>query len=198
VTFVVPVSTVSFNPSIAYEYRRGGYSWTGAYNYFRRANWQRWGDGTQFDPAAQSYTKYNVGVSKDFYVGAFSKIHLNAAYYGGQREDRFSMYRFGLFDETRMRGVPTAGVRFAEVGMLRAAYSFNVLNLYRFAFYVDHAEGRAPSLGTWQPMTGIGTEVNFPGPKMTMLKVGVGKGFLPTMYKGSGSLVIEIMVFKPI
>jgi hypothetical protein len=31
-----------------------------------------------------------------------------------------------------------------------------------------------------------------------MLKLGVGKGFLPQVYRGSGSLVVEFMVFKPI
>ncbi len=197
-TFVVPVNTTTLNPSVAYEYRRGGYSLLAGYAYFRRATWVAWGDGTDFDPSARSYTKYSLGLSKDFYFKAFNKVHLNAAYYGGEREDRFSMYRFGLFDETRMRGVPSAGLRFSELGMIRAAYSFNILNLYRFALYVDHAEGRTPSQAAWVPTTGIGTEVNFPGPKMTMLKLGVGKGFLPKMYRGTGSWVVEFMVFKPI
>jgi hypothetical protein len=197
-SFVVPVSTATLNPSIAYEYRRGGYSLVTGYAYFRRANWVAWGDPTGFDPSTRSYTKYSLGVSKDFYFQPFSKIHLNAAYYGGDRQDRFSMYRFGLFDETRMRGVPSAGVRFSELGMVRAAYSFNAFNLYRLAFYVDHAEGRTPTERTWAPTTGVGTEVNFPGPRGTMLKLGVGKGFLPQIYRGSGSVVVEFMVFKPI
>jgi hypothetical protein len=97
-----------------------------------------------------------------------------------------------------MRGVPSAGVRFSELGMLRASYSFNLLNLYRLAASLDEAWGRTPSSSHWQPTTGIGFEVNFRGPKTTMLKLGVGKGFLPQVYKGSGSLVVEVMVFKPI
>jgi hypothetical protein len=48
------------------------------------------------------------------------------------------------------------------------------------------------------PTTGVGIEANFPGPKTTMMKLGVGKGFLPGIYRGSGSLVIEFMLFKPI
>jgi hypothetical protein len=31
-----------------------------------------------------------------------------------------------------------------------------------------------------------------------MIKFGVGKGFLPQLYRGSGSWVLEFMVFKPI
>ena len=59
-------------------------------------------------------------MSKDFHFKSIHTIHLNGNYYGGQRLDRFSMYRFGLFDQTRMRGIPSAGVRFSELGMVRA------------------------------------------------------------------------------
>jgi hypothetical protein len=196
--FVVPVSTATVNGGINYEYRRGGYSFVAGYAYHERSSWKQWGYGVDFNPATRSYTKYNAGISKDFYFGTFNRIHLNAAYYGGDRLDRFSMYRFGLFDETRMRGIPTAGVRFAELWMARAQYSFNVFDLYRLALYVDHARGRTPSLRDWQPTTGVGFEANFRGPRTTMLKLGVGKGFLPPLYRGSGSLVIEFMVFKPL
>jgi hypothetical protein len=196
--FILPVSTTTITGGVNYEYRRSGYSLLGSYAYFRRARWKDWGNGVEFDPATRSYTKYNVGLSKDFYLNPFSKIHLNAAYYGGQREDRFSMYRFGLFDETRIRGVPSAGLRLAEMGLLRASYSFNLLDLFRLAVYMDRAWGHTPFESTWQSTTGIGAEVNFRGPKTTMLKIGVGKAFLPQIYRGSGSMVVELMVFKPI
>jgi hypothetical protein len=196
--FVVPASTTAVNAGINNEYRRGGYSLLAGYAYHERARWPAWGYGVDFDPATRSYTKYNVGLSKDFYFKKFNRIHLNAAYYGGERHDRFSMYRFGLFDETRMRGIPTAGVRFSELGMARASYSFNLFDLYRLGLYVDHATGRTPTSPDWQSTTGIGFEANFRGPKTTMLKLGVGKGFLPALYRGSGSLVVEFMVFKPL
>lgn len=196
--FVVPVSTTTVNGGINYEYRRGGYTVLAGYAYHERARWKPWGYDADASPAARSYTKYNIGLSKDFYFGTFNKIHLNAAYYGGRRHDRFSMYRFGLFDETRMRGIPSAGVRFSELWMARVSYSFNLFDLYRLALYTDHAWGRTPAAREWQPTTGIGFEANFRGPKTTMLKLGVGKGFLPALYRGSGSLVVEFMVFKPI
>jgi hypothetical protein len=196
--FVVPADTVTVNGGFNYEYRRGGYSLLGSWAYFWRADWQPWGNVTEFDPATRTYTKYDLGVSKDFHFRLIHTIRLNGNYYGGQRLDRFSMYRFGVFDPTRMRGIPSAGVRFSEVGMLRASYSFNLLNRYRLALYADHAWGRTPDDRNWMPTTGIGFEANVPGPKMTMLKVGVGKGFLPSIYKGSGSFVFEFMLFKPI
>jgi hypothetical protein len=196
--FVVPESGMTVNGGFNYEWRRGGYSLLGSWAYFWRADWEPWGDVEHFDPAARTYTKYDLGVSKDFHFNLIHTIRLNGNYYGGQRLDRFSMYRFGLFDPTRMRGIPSAGVRFSEVGMVRASYSFNLLNRYRLALYADHAWGRTPDDREWVPTTGIGVEANFPGPKTTMMKVGVGKGFLPRIYKGSGSFVFEFMLFKPI
>lgn len=108
------------------------------------------------------------------------------------------MYRFGLFDETRMRGVPSAGVRFSEMVMQRAQYSFNLLDLYRLDLFYDHAWGRTDERAAWSRTTGIGTEVSLRGPAGTMMKVGVGKGYLPRAYSGSGSWVVELTVLKPL
>ena len=72
--------------------------------------------------------EYSLGLSKDIFFGAFQKLHFNGAYFGGHRLDRFTQYQFGMFDETRMHGVPSAGVRFGELVMARGSYSFNVFD----------------------------------------------------------------------
>ena len=51
------------------------------------------------------------------------------------------MYQFGLFDATRMHGVPSA-VRFAELAMFRGSYSFNLFDQYRLDLFLDQARGR--------------------------------------------------------
>ncbi|HEY3384143.1 MAG TPA: sigma-E factor regulatory protein RseB domain-containing protein [Vicinamibacterales bacterium] len=196
--FVLPVTTVTLNLGANYEYRRNGYSLLAGWSYSRRGDWQRWGYGDEYDPAARTYTKYSLGLSKDFFVNAFSKLHLNGAYYGGQRQDRFSMYRFGIYDETKMRGVPSAGVRFADLAMARAQFSFNLFNQYRLDLFLDQAWGRTTSRHAWDPVTGIGTELSLRAPMGTLLKLGVGKGFLPQIYRGSGSMVAEVTVLKPL
>src|SRR6185295_19884481 len=106
--------------------------------------------------APATYMKYDAGVSKDFIFDTFHTIHLNGAYFGGDRLDRFSMYQFGLFDPARMHGVPSA-VRFAELAMLRGSYSFNLFNQYRVDLFVDHAQGRgSEAFDRWTPVTGVG------------------------------------------
>ena len=59
-------------------------------------------------------------------MGPFQKFYVNASWFGGRDLDRFVQYQFGMFDDTRIHGVPTSGVRFAELAMLRGSYSFNV------------------------------------------------------------------------
>jgi hypothetical protein len=208
VGFRPPVDTFSHGAGLAYEYKRGGYSLGASGTHFRRAAWESWGFGDEFDPRHRSYQKYSVSLSKDFFKG-LHKVHLNAAYFGGRRLDRFSMYQFGFFDENRIHGVPAAGVRFAELAMFRGSYSFNLFEQYRLDLFLDQALGRGASAPagaparpafdrTWRNVTGLGLGLNLRGPFGTLLRTDFGKGFLPPAYAGSGSFVAQVMVLKPL
>ena len=116
--------TASGGAGLTYEWKRAGYAFTGSSLWARRAEWHPWGAPGPPEKTSPDYAKYSLGLSKDVYVGPFQKIHLNAAYFGGRRLDRFTQYQFGLFDDTRMHGVPSAGVRFGELVMARGSYAF--------------------------------------------------------------------------
>ena len=88
--------------------------------------------------------KYAAHISKDVFLSTFQKVHLNAAYFGGTRLDRFSRYQFGLFDDTRIHGVPASGVRFDDVAMVRGSYSFNIFEQYRLDLFVGSGVGPRP------------------------------------------------------
>ncbi|HEU0091641.1 MAG TPA: sigma-E factor regulatory protein RseB domain-containing protein [Vicinamibacteria bacterium] len=196
--FAIPDSTVTNGFGLAYEYKRKGYALGGNAFTYRRGSWDSWGTGAGFDPDQRSYQKYSASLSKDFFFG-LHKIHLNAAYYGGRHLDRFSMYQFGFFDENRIHGVPSAGVRFGELAMLRTGYSFNLFDLYRVDLFLEQALGKDPTRdGAWRNVTGIGLGLNLRTPFGTMLRADLGKSFLPRLYSGSGSFVAQIMVLKPI
>ena len=178
--------------------RKRGYSLLTNLTAYQRATWRAWGDGDGFDPRDRTYTKYDVGLSKDFTFATFHSIHLNGTYFGGERLDRFSMYQFGLFDETRMHGVPSA-VRFGELGMFRGSYSFNLFDQYRLDLFLDYARGRDPQGDNiWRPVTGTGIRLNFRAPASTILQLDVGKSFLPDVYRGAGSTVVQILLLKPL
>ena len=145
--FVVPSSTVTNGIGGAWEYRRGGYSLLLNGTWFAPRHlgalgvpgaWARGGH----DDLAATYAKYSAGLSRDFYLNPFHKIHLNAAWFGGRDLDRFAKYQFGMFDDTRIHGVPASGVRFGELAMVRGSYSINIFDQYRFDLFLDQAWGR--------------------------------------------------------
>jgi hypothetical protein len=196
--FVIPSSTPTNGVGVGYEYRRRGYSLLANVAADRRSTWDPWSQDGGFDAAAQTYSKYDLGLSKDFNFATFHTIHLNGTYFGGQRLDRFSDYQFGLFDATRMHGVPSA-VRFGELGMFRGSYSFNIFDQYRLDLFFDYAGGRDPQGdNVWRQVAGTGIRVNMRAPRSTILQVELGKSILPDVYRGAGSTVLQILLLKPL
>lgn len=196
--FVVPASTVTNGFGGAWEYRRAGYSVVANGTWFSRVGWRDW--GFEPDPASRSnYVKYTASISRDFYFNVFHKVHLNGAWFGGRDLDRFAKYQFGMFDDTRIHGVPASGARFEELGMMRGSYSFNIFEQYRLDLFLEQAWGRDRALDpAWQPITGIGVAVNLRAPWNTILRVDVGKSFLPERYQGIGSATLQVMLLKPL
>jgi hypothetical protein len=196
--FTPPASAGTHGVGVGYEYRRAGYSIVANLMKHRRTTATPWGAAAALEEAPPTYTKYDAGVSKDFIFATFHTVHLNGAYFGGERQDRFSMYQFGLFDAARMHGVPTS-VRFAELAMFRGSYSFNLFQQYRIDLFVDHARGRDSRSGaTWAPVTGVGLGLNLRAPRNTILRADLGKSFLPDLYRGAGSVVLQVMLLKPL
>lgn len=195
--FVVPSSTTTVGEGVGYEFRRRGYSLLASAVSYQRTSWTPWGWSGTFNPDTRTYLRYEAGLSKDFIFRTFHTVHLNGQYFGGRRLDRFSMYQFGLFDPARMHGVPSA-VRFGEVAMLRASYSFNLFDQYRLDLFLDQAAGRPDRQSVWQGVTGLGAAVSLRGPRSTILRADVGRSLLPSAYRGAGSTVVQILILKPL
>jgi hypothetical protein len=197
--YTAPSSTTTHGIGVSYEYKRGGYSVIANGTWFGRARWKPWGPAGNLQETPRTYDKYSLNVSKDWYVGLFQKIHVNGAWFGGDRLDRFSQYQFGMFDDTKIHGVPSSGVRYGELSMARGSYSFNIFEQYRFDLFLEQAYARDRAVSTdWDRITGIGAAVNVKGPYTTILKVDVGKSFLPARYRANGSTVIQILILKPL
>jgi hypothetical protein len=200
-SYRVPASTVTNGVGGAWEYRRGGYSAGVNATWFARASWREWGsaDAPLADALEPRYVKYSASLSRDFYFNVVHKLHFNAAWFGGKGLDRFAKYQFGMFDDTRIHGVPASGVRFGEIGALRGAYSLNIFEQYRLDVFLEQAWGRDRAFDRfWQPITGTGLALNFRAPWNTILRADVGKSILPDRYRGVGSATLQIMLLKPL
>jgi hypothetical protein len=187
-SFEPPPSTITNGFGGAWEYRRAGYSLVANGTWYRRR--------TGEEP---TYTKYTASLSRDWYFKAVHKIHLNGAWFGGERLDRFSKYQFGMFDDTRIHGVPASGVRFQELAMVRGSYSFNLLELYRLDLFLEQAWGRDRDVTVaWRGLTGLGAAVNLRVPWNMILRAEAGKSLLPPGYRGVGSTTLQILLLKPL
>ena len=197
-TFAPPSNTITNGLGLAWEWKRWGYSFMAGGTAFWRASWQSWGAPGDYDPSDRNYLKYTTSLSKDLFFG-FQKLHLNAAYYGGHDLDRFTMYQFGFFDDNRIHGVPSSGIRFAQLGMIRGSYSVNIFDQYRLDLFLDQAFGRVPRRSSsWQAVTGVGLGFNVRGPWSTLLRGDFGKSFLPVEYRKPGSVVFQLQILKPL
>lgn len=196
--FAVPVDTATHGVGAGYEYSRHGYTLGATTAAFRRASWAPWGRDAA-EASSRDYRRYSVTVSKDFFPRPLHTVHVGGAWYGGRNLDRFSMYQFGLFDAVRMHGVPSAGVRFPELVLARLSYSFNVFDQFRIDVFLDEAAGRDPdNRDTWRHVTGTGAALSVRAPWRTMLRVDVGKSFLPRRYRAAGSYVLQVLMLKPL
>jgi hypothetical protein len=198
--FAVPASTVTHGVGVEWEYRRGGYSLVLAGTRYHRGNWTAWGLAGGNDVSSGSnYAKYSATLSRDFYLDVFHKLHFNGAWFGGSDLDRFSKYQFGIFDDTRIHGVPASGVRFSGLAMARGSYSLNIFEQYRLDVFIEQAWGRDRSVDAgWQPISGFGLAVNTRAPKNTILRADFGRSILPARYQNVGSYTLQVLVLKPL
>ena len=186
--FELPPSTITNGFGGAWEYRRGGYSVVANGTWYRRLSGEQ-----------PTYAKYTASLSRDWYFKAVHKIHLNGAWFGGQRLDRFSKYQFGMFDDTRIHGVPASGVRFQELSMARGTYSFNLLDLYRLDLFLEQAWGRDRDVARgWRPLSGVGAAANLRVRWNMILRAEGGKSVLPSGYRDVGSTTFQILLLKPL
>jgi hypothetical protein len=196
-TFRVPSSTLTNGIGGTWEYSRAGYNVALNGTWYTRGRWREWGAEGALQQTSRSYTKLSASVSREFFIDAFQKVNVNGAWFGGQDLDRFVKYQFGLFDSTRIHGVP-AVVRFAELAMARGSYSVNVFDQYRLDLFLDHAWGQEQDGDAWQRVPGVGAAFNLPGPWNTIVRADVGKSWLPDRYGSLGSTVLQVMLLKPL
>jgi hypothetical protein len=120
-------------------------------------------------------------------VGALAGLHL----------DRFSRFGFDAFDN-RLRGYPSAGLRFDRGVVLRTAATWSVSSGLRLDGFLDAAVVHDPTMGAGaQGHVGTGAAVEAALPGRVLLGIDWGFGFEARDRDGHrGVNVVRITAYK--
>jgi hypothetical protein len=197
-SFVVPADQLVHGARFALEGQRAGWSGSIWWNPARRTGWKAWGrTAGDYVPAHASFQRYGAMISRSAALSPRVITRVEAAAMAGQRLDRFSRYSFGTF-ENRLRGYPSALVRYDRGGVIRGAIAWSVSRFARLDGFIDAALVRDRGFGrSYRNYTGLGGALEAPAPFGLLTAVEWGYGFRGINADGSqGTHVIRVSAYK--
>ena len=205
--FTVPEDTGESYGSLNLTFDRGGWGAGGTVEAVKRSDWPFWGCAPgkkcgsaapvpDWSPAHQDFTRYDVSLSKEWYLPKLQKIRAAAEGYGGHDLDRFSRHQFGFFG-TNLAGFAGSGVRFDDGAILRAGWAFTLAEAIRFGATLEGARVRDESRPEgWQSHSGLALTANFLGPWETILRLQAGYAIQSDLPELQGKVDVYLVVLK--
>lgn len=198
-TFVVPAHQVNHGARLALEGQRSGWNASLWWNPTRRSGWRAWGESGSgaYDPEDREFQRYGVTVARSAVLSPRLVGRVEAAWMGGRDLDRFSRYAFGTFDN-RLRGYPSALIRYDRGSVIRTAIAWAAGRLVRLDGFADTAYVRDPGFGRGaRSYAGLGAAIEAPAPFGTLVAVEWGYGLQGIDADGGrGTHVIRVSGFK--
>jgi hypothetical protein len=195
--FRVPASPVAHGLRLGLEWERGAWSATAWGTAARRQRWREWGRPGDYAADARAYQRAGMTAARSFVLGPRAVARLEASALAGRDLDRFSRFTFDAFDN-RLRGYPSAGVRFDRGLVLRTAATWAGGRGWRLDGFVDAAVVRDPAAGRGGQGhlgTGAAAEVALPG--RILLDVDWGYGFQARDRDGRrGTHTVRVTAYK--
>jgi hypothetical protein len=197
--FVVPSNQNAHALRVGLDVQRAGWQASAWGSYARRIGWQPWGlpGAPGYEPGHADYTRYGASVLRSQALSPRVTTRIEAAVMAGRDLDRFSRFAFGTFDN-RLRGYPSALVRYDRGGVVRTAVAWSVARALRLDFFADTAEVHDPGFGPGlRNYTGFGAAVESPAPFGTLVAVEWGYGVQGVNARGQqGTHVVRISGYK--
>jgi hypothetical protein len=205
-TFTVPPAQVAHGVRLALEGQWSGWTssvwWAGA----RRSGWHAWGDAAQhadvvgvgeYRDEQRDYQRGGVTLARSLVFSPRLVGRLEAGYMTGRDLDRFSRYTFGSFDN-RLRGYPSALIRYDRGGVFRGSAAWSAGRLLRLDAFLDSAYVHDPGFGAGgRSYTGLGAAAEIPAPFGTLVAIEWGYGFQGLNADGRrGTQVVRISGYK--
>jgi hypothetical protein len=195
--FRVPASPVAHGLRLGLEWERGAWSATAWGSAARRQRWREWGRPGDYAPETRAYHKAGLTLARSFVLGPRAVTRLEASALAGRDLDRFSRFSFDAFDN-RLRGYPSAGVRFDRGVVLRTAATWSAGRGWRLDGFADAAVVHDPTAGRASRGhlgTGAAAEVALPG--RILLSVDWGFGFEARDREGRrGTHTVRLTAYK--
>ena len=164
----------------------------------RRSGWRAWGrPGSGYDPEQRDFLRYGASLVRSTVLSPRLVARIEAAWMAGTDLDRFSRYSFGTFDN-RLRGYPSALIRYDRGGVVRGALGWAAGRLVRIDAFLDTAAVHDPGFGRGvRHYTGVGAAAETPAPFGTLVAVEWGYGFQGVNSNGTrGTQVIRVSGYK--
>ena len=198
-SFVVPADQVVHGARFSLDAQHAGWNASLWWNPAHRLGWRPWGQpgSTDYDPSHAGFQRYGASIVRSHVVNPRVVTRLEAAWMSGEDLDRFSRYAFGTFDN-RLRGYPSALIRYDRGGVLRTAVAWSVNRLVRMDGFVDSAAVHDPGFGSGlRNYTGVGGAVEVPAAFGTLLALEWGYGFRGVNSDGTlGTQVFRVSGYK--
>jgi len=184
---------------LALEGQRGPWSFGAWWSPARRASWPAWGFPGAGEAASggAAFQRFGASASRAVVLSPRALVRVEAAAMGGHGLDRFSRFSFDAFDN-RLRGYPSAGLRFDRGAVLRTAGTWNVAPGIRLDAFADTAFARDPGFGTgFLRYSGVGAGLEAPLPWRMLLSAEWGFGFEGRDRDGGrGTHVVRVTAYK--
>jgi hypothetical protein len=197
-TFVVPADAVVHGMRVALDLQRGPWSMLAWWNPARRQGWRSWGrPGVDHAPGSSDFQRYGLTAARSWVIAPGALARVEGSWVDGHDLDRFSRYTFDSF-ENRLRGYPSASLRFDRGGILRSIATWMLPGRLRGDAFLDYAAVRDPGFGAGvKGYPGLGAALEVPLPKRILLAAEYGYGIKARNTDGSeGTHVVKITGFK--
>ncbi len=137
--FTIPQSTFTYGFKSRLIANFKGYKLLLLGSIARRGKWNFWGfpNNKSYDQSQQSFYRWRFTVSKNFFLSGFRKFQFMMGYYDGINLDRFSAYKFGFFNEVKMRGFMSGVVQATRAYLLKLSYGYSIGKVFRLELSYD-------------------------------------------------------------
>ena len=193
-----PRNGVNVVPGIQIRLTSKGYIFTANGMHGERLSWHPYGYVNSTKSVEREYTLYDGSLSKDYFIGKFTKGGWETSYFGGEQLDRFSRYFPSYFSSPRLHGIPSGTDSFDAIAMAQVHYGFNVMDFIKVEGLYSYARARnLDESSHFKRFDGVESNFNIGGPFGTLIQGTISYALDGNLSRYNSRWGYNMMIFKP-